>query len=74
MPAGSETAEKIFTFCKDRMIYYKVPGYYMFLSELPISATQKIQRGEVKKLAGLLVENNDCIDLRKLKVRKKPVH
>ena len=56
------------------MIYYKVPGYYMFLSELPISATQKIQRGEVKKLAGLLVENNDCIDLRKLKVRKKPVH
>ena len=69
VPAGQETAEKIFTFCKDRMIYYKVPGYYLFLSELPISATQKIQRGEVKKLAGVLVENNECTDLRKLKVR-----
>lgn len=71
VPTSKETAEKIFTFCKDRMIYYKVPGYYMFLSELPISATQKIQRGEVKKLAGVLVENNECMDLRKLKVRKK---
>lgn len=70
LPASKEIAEKIFTFCKDRMIYYKVPGYYLFLPELPISATQKIQRGEVKKLAGVLVENNACMDLRKLKTRK----
>ena len=46
----------------------------LFLSELPISATQKIQRGAVKKLAGTQVENNACIDLRKLKVRKSPDH
>ena len=73
-PASKDTAEKIFTFCNDCMIYYKVPGYYLFLSELPISATQKIQRGAVKKLAGTHVENNECIDLRKLKVRKRPDH
>lgn len=74
VPAGRETAGKIFTFCSDRMVYYKVPGYYLFLPELPISATQKIRRGEVKKLAGRLVENDGCIDLRKLKVRKNPDH
>ena len=68
--AGKEIAEKLFTFCKDRMIYYKVPGYYLFLPELPISATQKIQRGEVKKLAAMHVETNACIDLRRLKTRK----
>ncbi len=70
VPASKESAEKIFAFCKDRMIYYKVPGYYLFLPELPISATQKIQRGEVKKLAATHVETNACIDLRRLKTRK----
>ena len=72
VPARRETAEQIFAFCSDRMIYYKVPGYYLFLPELPISATQKIQRGEVKRLAGMLVESNECLDLRERKGRKRP--
>ena len=60
-------AEKLFSFCQDKLVYYKTPAYFLFLEELPMTSSQKIQRGVIKKLAAELVENSDCIDLRHLK-------
>jgi len=61
--SNDETAEELFDFCSERLSYYKVPGYFMFVDELPMTASQKIQRGEVKKLAARLVEDGKAIDL-----------
>ena len=68
-----DTAESLFAFCAEHLIYYKVPAYYLFVTELPMTASQKLQRGEIKALAGSLVEQGRCIDLRERKRRKKNV-
>ena len=60
-------AEKLFSFCQDKLVYYKTPAYFLFLEELPMTSSQKIQRGVIKKMAAELVENSDCIDLRHMK-------
>ena len=64
-------AEALFAFCLERLIYYKVPAYYLFITGLPMTVSQKLQRGEIKTLANRLVEEGSCIDLRKRKRRKK---
>ena len=64
-------ADVLFAFCLEHLIYYKVPAYYLFVTELPMTASQKLQRGEIKTLANRLVEEGSCIDMRKHKRKKK---
>ena len=71
--SGTEVAEALFAFCAERLIYYKVPAWYLFVTELPMTVSQKLQRGEIKALANRLVEEGRCIDLRARKRRKKNV-
>ena len=66
-----DTAETLFGFCAEHLVYYKVPAWYLFVTELPMTASQKLQRGEIKALAGSLVEEGRCVDLRTRKRRKK---
>ena len=65
------TAGILYDFCNERLIYYKVPAYFLFVTELPMTASQKLQRGEIKTLAGRLVEEGNCIDLRERKRKRK---
>ena len=65
-----ETVEEIFDACRGHLAYYKVPGYVGFLSRLPLTPSQKVKRGEVKKLCRELVGAGDCFDLRSRKKRK----
>lgn len=37
-------------FCLKRLAYYKAPGYIAFVEQLPLTSTQKIQRGALKDL------------------------
>lgn len=39
----------------------------VFTDKLPVSSTQKLQRGEIKVMAAKAVEDGSAIDLRKLK-------
>lgn len=50
-----------------RLAYHKVPGYIAFVKSLPVTATQKLQRGEIKLLARELLDNPRTVDLRELK-------
>ncbi|MCY3749843.1 MAG: AMP-binding protein [Gammaproteobacteria bacterium] len=68
-----DTAETLFGFCAEHLVYYKVPAWYLFVTEMPMTASQKLQRGEIKALANRLVEEGRCIDLRTRKRRKKNV-
>ena len=66
---GAPDAEEIFQHCVEHLTYFKTPGYIAFVEALPLTASQKVSRGEVKQMAAERVANNDCIDLRKLKKR-----
>ncbi len=67
---GTPDGEQIFQHCVEHLTYFKTPGYIAFVDSLPLTASQKVSRGEVKQMAAERVANNDCIDLRTLKKRK----
>ncbi|HSV48558.1 MAG TPA: ATP-dependent acyl-CoA ligase, partial [Ramlibacter sp.] len=53
-----------------QLAYYKAPGYVAFVDELPLTTSQKIQRGELRELARGLPGHASCIDLRAMKKRQ----
>ena len=52
-----------------RLAYYKAPGYVAFVSALPLTSTQKIQRGALKELVTATIGSEMCVDTRPLKRR-----
>jgi acyl-CoA synthetase (AMP-forming)/AMP-acid ligase II len=70
-PDGAPAAAADITaFCLRQLAYYKAPGYIAFVDSLPLTATQKLQRGELKALARGLPGTRGCIDTRHLKKRQ----
>lgn len=63
-------AREIAEWCLDRVAYYKVPGYIAFVDALPLTSTQKIQRGELKTLVARLLSDPATIDTRSMKKRR----
>ena len=51
------------------LAYFKAPGYVAFVDALPLTATNKVQRGELKAWARDLPGTSACIDTRHLKRR-----
>ena len=66
----AQTAQSIVHWALDQLAYYKAPGYVAFVESVPVTASQKIQRGELRKLADTLPGQAHCIDTRSLKVRQ----
>lgn len=64
-----QMAEDITRWCLTQLAYYKAPGYIAFVDALPLTATQKIQRGQLKTMAADLLEAPGTNDLRHLKKR-----
>jgi acyl-coenzyme A synthetase/AMP-(fatty) acid ligase len=65
--ARRNLAEDIARACAGRLAYFKVPGYIAFVDALPVTATQKLQRGETRALAAAAVGAKTTIDLREFK-------
>lgn len=63
-------AERIAAAAREVLTYYKVPGYVAFVPALPLTASQKLQRGELKTQGQSLVERGLAFDLRHLKSRR----
>ena len=59
----------IFAAARDSLAYFKVPGYIAFLEELPLTSSEKLQRGTLKQLCTELCEAGDVFDLRGRKRR-----
>jgi acyl-CoA synthetase (AMP-forming)/AMP-acid ligase II len=53
-----------------QLAYYKAPGYVAFVDELPLTPSQKIQRGQLRELARALPGDPRCVDTRALKKRQ----
>ncbi|MEQ1805269.1 MAG: AMP-binding protein [Burkholderiaceae bacterium] len=63
-------ARRIVTHALDQLAYYKAPGHVAFVDALPLTPSQKIQRGELKTLASALPGQAHCIDTRAMKKRQ----
>jgi acyl-CoA synthetase (AMP-forming)/AMP-acid ligase II len=53
-----------------QLAYYKAPGYVAFVDEVPLTPSQKIQRGQLRELARSLPADACCIDTRTMKKRQ----
>jgi acyl-coenzyme A synthetase/AMP-(fatty) acid ligase len=62
-------AEQIARACAERLAYHKVPGHIAFVDAIPVTPTQKLQRGAIKALAAQAVGAPGTIDLRAFKAR-----
>lgn len=69
-------AEDVIRDGAERLAYHKLPGYAAFIDALPLSSTQKLQRGEIKAMAAELVASGKAFDFRDLKagLRRKTGH
>jgi len=65
----ARAAQELVAHCLQRLAYYKAPGWVAFCGSLPLTATQKIQRSELKALACARVDAGDAVDTRALKKR-----
>jgi acyl-coenzyme A synthetase/AMP-(fatty) acid ligase len=63
------TAELLRKACAEALIYFKAPGYVRFLTQLPQTASQKLARGELKRMAARCVSEGESFDLRAAKRR-----
>lgn len=64
--------DEIMRWSLEQLAYYKAPGYIHFVSGLPLTSTNKIQRAKMKELVTGLMDHADTIDCRALKKRQKP--
>ena len=66
----AEIAQSIVEHALAQLAYYKAPGYVAFVDALPLTASQKIQRGQLRELAHGLPGQAHCIDTRAMKKRQ----
>lgn len=69
--AREALANELVRLALDQLAYFKAPGYVAFVDALPLTASQKIQRGDVKSLAAGLPGQDCCVDTRHLKKKKQ---
>jgi len=65
----AEAARSIVQWSLEQLAYYKAPGYVAFVDSLPLTTTNKIQRGEMKALAPTLPGTARCVDTCAMKKR-----
>jgi acyl-CoA synthetase (AMP-forming)/AMP-acid ligase II len=71
VPAGEREAlaASIVRHALAQLAYYKAPGWVAFVPEVPLTPSQKIQRGQLRELARALPGQPHCVDTRGLKKR-----
>ena len=67
--AGPQLAEEIVRYCLTRLAYYKAPGYVAFVDRIPLTSTEKIQRGALRAAVDAAISERRAIDTCALKKR-----
>ncbi len=73
LPPPEKIAASIVRHVLGRLSYFKAPGYVAFVDALPLTPSQKVQRGELRELAKRLPGTPQCHDMRMLKRRQKRI-
>ena len=73
--AGHEPCEalalQLFESSGDTLAYFKLPGYVAFVEALPLTSSEKLQRGELKRICIELLDAGAVYDFRKRKRRER---
>ena len=69
--ADDALAHDLFAHCLQHLTYFKAPGYIAFVDALPLTASQKVSRGDIKTMARQRLKSGGFTDLRHLKKRNK---
>jgi crotonobetaine/carnitine-CoA ligase len=70
--ASSTKAREIQERARDRLAYYKLPAWIAFIDKVPVTGTQKVQKGQIFLDVEDPRDDPRIIDLRQYK-RRKPV-
>ncbi len=65
----TKLAREIFDHSMALLSYFKLPAYIEFVADLPLTASQKVSRAEVKRLAREKLDLGQVLDLRSFKKR-----
>ena len=65
------TAASIQAWCQERLAYFKAPGWVLFIDALPVTATNKVQKGKLSDFGVNPLAHPQCFDLRANKRRVK---
>ncbi len=65
----ANVAASIVQHALSQLAYHKAPGWVAFVHEVPLTPSQKIQRGQLRDLARSLPSQACCIDTRTMKKR-----
>jgi len=68
VPAGEATAQTLVRHCLAELAYYKAPGWVVFRAELPVTATNKLQKNRIFAPDSNMLA--DAFDMRALKKRQ----
>ena len=71
LPPEDRIAISIVRHALARLAYFKAPGYVAFVDALPLTVSQKIQRGTLREIARAMPGKPNCWDMRELKRRRK---
>ncbi|WP_281417167.1 AMP-binding protein [Sphingobium phenoxybenzoativorans] len=69
VPADENTADIIIEICRGRLASHKLPGWIQFISQIPLTATQKVRKDEL--LVNFNPEAVNVHDKRHLKSKRK---
>ena len=64
--------DALFQLASDQLAYYKAPGWFARVDSLPLTGTQKVQRGGLQKMLVEMAEQGILHDYRSGKKQKKP--
>jgi crotonobetaine/carnitine-CoA ligase len=67
--ADAAAARRIFDHCNEQLAYYKAPGWILFISELPMTGTQKISKPRIFPTGQDPRKSSGIHDMRGLKRR-----
>jgi len=65
IPTNAHTAQALVNFCLGELAYYKAPGWVVFRDSLPVTPTNKIQKGLIFANSDPLASAIDCRPMKK---------
>ncbi|MGD9799451.1 MAG: AMP-binding protein [Parvularculaceae bacterium] len=64
-------ARSVFDHALEHLVYFKAPGYVAFVDAIPVTASEKVKRGEAKLIGRKLLEESACFNFNALKKARK---
>lgn len=66
-PGGADLARELFDWCHERLAYFKVPGWWLFRQDLPVTTSQRVHKIQIFPSGADPRRESGVIDFRGMK-------